>query len=755
MKRPFPFFLPCISLVAIILLGASVCPEAFAGQVPIPVQPGLDRDYGKLPLHFEPNYGQTDGNVRFLARGAGYALFLTPKEAVLVLTHARTGPGERISGASPSPAGGPPAKGNETSVLRMQVAGASPDASVTGLGKLPGRAHYFKGNDPTRWHKNIPLYEAVRYAGILPGIDLVYYGGDGRIEYDFRVSPGGDPGAIKLQVECQEDIRLDSQGNLVIGAGAFEWVMHSPRIYQEQDGRQAPVEGGFVLLGDNLVGFRLGPYDTTRPLIIDPVLGYSTLLGGSQMEQGRGIAVDAQGCAYVTGNTPSSDFPTLPGAYDTTYNSNTDVFVTKLNPGGSGLVYSTYIGGGDYEWSHALVLDSGNNAYVTGYTYSFDFPTTPGVYQPVKGGGASNIPDAFVLKLSPDGSSLLISTFLGGDQDDWGEGIALDSAGNVYLTGITSSTLFPTTSSAYQTTYQGNGDAFVTKLNSSCSALVYSTFLGGAVQEYGFGIAVDASNYAYVVGRTNSDSFPTTPGAFQTTYGAGNMDAFVTKVNADGSALLYSTYLGGTGYDFGHGIVLDDQGNAYVTGGSASFDFVTTPGAYQTTNQGPIQTWEGGGDAFVAKLNATGSGLLFSTFLGGLQQDEGHGIVRDIAGNILVTGLTWSWDFPILRAVQSQHQLVAGGVNSSDAFITKLNPTASGLGYSTYLGGILYDWGHAIAVDSKGAAYIVGDTNSSDFPVSGTAFQKTLQIQDAFIAKINEGSAGVQPVLDILLDESH
>jgi hypothetical protein len=333
-----------------------------------------------------------------------------------------------------------------------------------------------------------------------------------------------------------------------------------------------------------------------------------------------------------------------------------------------------------------------------------------------------------------------------------GEGIALDAAGNVYVTGITYATNFPVTPTAYQTLNMGNGDAYVAKLDASGSTLLYGTYLGGSLQEYGFGIAVDAANYAYVVGETSSSNFPTIPGAFQPVYNYGNLDAFVTKVNADGSGLLYSTYLGGTGWDFGHGIVLDAQGNAYVTGGTASFDFITTPGAYQTTNQGPIGAFPGIGDAFVTKLNATGSGLLFSTFLGGLQEDSGHSITRDNAGNVLVTGLTWSYDFPILKAVQPLHQQGATGVNSSDAFITKLNPSASGLVYSTYLGGITYDWGHAIAVDSKGSAYIVGDTDSVNFPLSPNAYQKTLYIKDAFIAKIVVASTNNPATYYLLLD---
>jgi hypothetical protein len=752
MKRTFLFPGSVIYLVAVLLLAGAAGGEMTRKQLPLPAGPGLYENFGNLPLHFEANQGQTDEQARFLSRGQGYALFLTREEAVLVLSRFPKPAPDRASGASPFKPGTSRGKLNETAVLRLKVAGASPEASMSGLREVQGKVHYFKGKDPARWRRNVPLYEAVRYQAILPGIDLVFYGREGCLEYDFVVSPGADPRAIKLEVKGPDKLHLDPQGNLLMKTGTFEWTMRAPLIYQERDGRRTVVPGGFALLGDNCLGFRLGPYDTRLPLVIDPVLDYSTLLGGSQGELGRGIAVDAAGCAYVSGQTASLNFPTIPGSYDTAAeNMNGDIFVTKFNPAGSGLVYSTYIGGTDTDWAHALILDASNNAYVTGYTRSFDFPTTPGAYSRVKGGGTSNIEDAFVLKLNPTGSALVFSTFLGGDQVDWGEGIALDAAGKVYVTGITYSTVFPTTANAFQKIYQGNGDVFVTKLNAAGSALVYSTLLGGALQEYGFGIAVDSANCAYVVGQTNSDNFPTTVGSFQSTYKHGNMDAFVTKLKADGSGLIYSTYLGGSGWDFGHGIVLDGQKYAYVTGGTASMDFPTR-NPYQADNQGPVGAFQGIGDAFVAKLNPTGAKLVFSTFLGGAQQDEGHGIALDPQGNIHVTGLTWSYDFPLANPVQAQHQQGATGVNSSDAFITKLNPAASKLIYSTYLGGIGYDWGHAIAVDSKGAAYVIGDTNSSNFPVTANAFQKTQRLMDAFVAKI-KGEGGAPPaIMPLLLD---
>lgn len=752
MKRTFLLAVSFLSLIAVILPGASPGVAAGPGQAPLPAPNRIQENYGKLPLHFEANQGQTAGPVRFLARGRGCTLFLTPQEAVLALTRVQQQPQGRLSGVAPA------ATGKRAAVLRLKLAGAAPNPAISGLRQVSGKAHYLKGNDPARWRRNIPLYEAVRYASVYPGIDLVYYGKEGRLEYDFLVSPGADPGVIKLKIEGAEKIRLDSQGNLLMQGGDFQWVMQSPQVYQEREGRRTAVAGSFALLDDRQIGFRLGFYDPQLPLVIDPVLGYSTLLGGHTVlagldEQGRGLAVDTAGCAYVCGMTYSNDFPTTAGAYDSTYNGNGDVFVAKLNPQGSGLVYSTYIGGSQNDWSHCLALDAANQTVVTGYTHSFDFPVTPGAYQTTKGGGSSNIEDAYVFKLSADGSSLVFSTFLGGDQPDWGEGLALDAAGNIYVTGITYSTVFPTSATAFQKIYAGNGDAFVVKLNSTASALLYGTLLGGSLQEYGFGLAVDGSGSAYVTGRTNSDNFPTTAGAFQETYHHGNMDAFITKLNGDASALVYSTYLGGSGYDFGHGIALDAQGNAYVTGGSASFDFPTTPGAFQTDNKGPIQAFEGGGDAFVVKLNAAGSALGFSTLLGGLNfRDEGHALALDAQGNVYVTGLTWSYDFPLASPIQALHQQGATGVNSADAFVSKFNPSGSRLIFSTYLGGILYDWGHAIALDGKGRIYIVGDTSSVDFPVTPNAYQKTLNTQDAFIARIDPGAPSGPAVSLLLLD---
>jgi hypothetical protein len=491
-----------------------------------------------------------------------------------------------------------------------------------------------------------------------------------------------------------------------------------------------------VLKGRRQVGFAVATYDTSLPLVIDPVLCYSTYLGGNSADEGRSIAVDSSGSAYVTGYTFSTDFPTTTGTFQTTtFGGSTDAFVTKLNPTGSALVYSTYLGGGYYDFGHGIAVDASGNAYVTGDTSSTDFPTTAGAFQTTLGG----IRNGFVTKLNPSGSAQVYSTYLGGSYSDAGLGIAADRSGNACVTGLTFSTDFPTTAGAFQPTFGGGGsiDAFVTKLNPTGSAQVYSTYLGGSGGDEGLGIAVDASNNAYVTGFTQSTNFPTTSGAFQPTFGGYN-DAFVTKLNATGSApLVYSTYLGGSDFERGFGIAVDTLGNAYVTG-VAGTNFPTTSGAFQTTFGGIIV------DAFATKINPTGSApLVYSTYLGGSQFDQANGIAVDASDNAYVTGVTTSTDFP---TTSGAFQTTFGGY--SDAFVTKLNPTGSApLVYSTYLGGDADDSGNGIAVDPSGSAYITGTTSSIDFPTTTGAFQAVLMAGvgccDAFVTKFTGGGSNI------------
>jgi hypothetical protein len=726
-------------------------------------QPQIVETYGKLPLSFEANQGQTDRQVKFFSRGRSYALFLTSNEAVLSLRKGKvnskgqmTKTESRASSSADSffksatfPAffRPPAAKFEESSdalltatdnepqatssVLRMKLIGANALAKTVGLDELPGKSNYFIGNDPNKWRTNVSNYSKVEYQNVYPGVDLVYYGNQRQLEYDFIVAPGSDPSRIRLKFRGAGTLRIDDEGDLLLGAEGEELRLQKPRVYQEADGTRKAVEGRFWMAGANTISFRVPDYDRSKPLVIDPVLVYSTYLGGSDDDNARGIAVDSLGNAYVTGGTVSTNFPTMnplqpanAGYYD--------AFVAKLNLTGSALVYSTYLGGSSLDYGHGIAVDSLGNAYVTGLTESADFPTANAL-QPRIGGGTN----AFVAKLNPTGSALVYSTYLGGSEDDEGFAIAVGSSGNAHVTGITASIDFPTVN-PLQPTYGGGGyDAFVAEFNSAGSALVYSTYLGGSDLDYGFGIAVDSSGNAYVTGSTYSTNFPTANPLQPTIHGIS--DGFVAKLNATGSALVYSTYLGGSSFETGSGIAVDSSGDAYVTGWTDSADFPTT---------NPLQpTYGGDEDVFVVKLNAAGSALVYSTYLGGSLQDDGEGIAVDSLGNAYVTGLTRSANFPTMNPLQ-----VANGSNY-EAFVAELNPAGAALVYSTYLGGQDFipgggdsQIGFGIAVDSLGNAYVTGATSTTDFPMMNP-LQPTYGggSYDAFVTKINGAVDNIPP----------
>ncbi len=709
-----------------------------------PSQAQAAETYGKLEMRFEPNHGQSDSQVKFLARGAGYTVFLTATEAVFVMRKSDCGPRNGLSeppadrdprwrsatgvvdaGGSGNPQAGicnPPAK-----VLRMKLEGANPASEAGGLQKLDGIVNYFIGSDRGKWETAIPTFGRVRYTGIYNGVDLVYYGNQRQLEYDFVVRPGADYNQIALNFEGADGLEVDSaSGDLLLRIDENTVRQHKPLVYQEVGGERREVQSGYEIKGGGRVGFRVDAYDPSRPLIIDPVLAYSTYLGGSGLDGSEGIAVDSAGNPYVTGTTLSIDFPTTPGAFDTTDNAR-DVFVTKLNASGTGLVYSTYLGGNNSDFGFGIAVDASANAYVTGDTSSTDFPTTPGAYDE----GLNAADDAFVTKLSASGA-LIYSTYLGGNDFDSGHDIGVDSTGNASVTGSTLSTDFPTTPGVYDEGDNADEDAFVTKLNASGTAIVYATYLGGNGADFGNSIAVDSAGNVYVTGETFSTDFPTTLGALDTALN-GIDDAFVTKLNASGG-LIYSTYLGGNTVDLGNNIAVDSTGNAYVTGRTASSDFPITPGAFDT-----IANVSAFGDptfdGFVTKLNAAGTALVYSTYLGGNDADFGFGIAVDSSGNACVTGTTLSTDFPTTPgAFDTTDNL------GSDVFVTKLNASGTALVYSTYLGGNDPDSGQDIAVDPAGNVYVAGDTNSFDFPTTTDAFQigGGGTSSDGFVAKIGD-----------------
>ena len=701
--------------------------------------------YGALPLSFELNQGQTNPQVRFLARSGGYVLFLTATEAVMALHNpaahkkgkenreSRNGTDDKESGKNVAQ---PPRR-----IVRMKLEGANPDPRIEGLEQLPTTSNYFAGADPAAWHTNVASFTRVRYTQIYPGIDMVYYGNQRRLEYDFVVAPGCNPDIIKMAFGGINDFEIDRMGDLLLRTEQGNIRQSKPVAYQEANGVREEVSVSYVPIGVKRVGFHVGAYDHTRPLIIDPVLTYSTYLGGSGFDQGYAIAIDSLGNAYVTGQTAAIDFPITPGAFQTNYGGG-DAFVAKLNPSGSALVYSTYLNGAS---GNGIAVDSAGNAYVTGDAGTTNFPTTAGAFQTSPMGF-----DTFVTKLNAAGSALVYSARFGGNLDDFGRGIALDSAGAAYITGWTvcrsANCTFPTVN-AFQPTYAGgNNDAFVVKINSNGSALVYSTYLGGGKiingeNDWGEAIAVDSAGSAYVTGYTFSPDFPVTANAFDTA--RAGLDAFITKFTPDGASLVYSTFLGGAGREQGQGIAVDADGNAYVTGITESSDspftsvnegFPVTPGAFQI---------KGSFDAFVSKLNATGSALVFSTYLGGSAGvDRGWAIALDGSGNAYVTGDTASSNFPISNSIQATY-----GGGSSDAFVTKLNATGSGLVYSTFLGGNLTDEGRGLAANRSGDAHVTGNTSSGNFPTANPVQVNNgggiNNHDDAFVLKI--GNVGPTP----------
>ena len=670
--------------------------------------------YGRLPLAFEANQGQTDPQVKFVSRGAGYNLFLTNTEAVLTLRRA-----SRQESNSPTARALPPRE-KESAVLRMKLVDANAKTEVSGQNELSGKSNYFIGNDPKKWHTNVRQYARVRYAEVYPGVDLVYYGNQRELEYDFVLQPGTNPSAIRLGIEGASKLRLE-QGDLVLTSAAGDVRLRSPHVYQEANGIWHEVRGRYVMTSRNEVGFRVGSYDRRRALVIDPVLAYSTYLGGSGDDRPFAITTDAAGNAYVTGGTLSPDFPTT-NPIQPAQHGGWDAFVSKLNADGSALIYSTYLGGGGDDNSLSIAVGS-TGVYITGDTDSWDFPTRNPI-QPTTHGSK----DAFVTKINAAGNDLVYSTYLGGGDWESGWGIAVDTFGNAHVRGDTRSNDFPVVRAIQPTRHGYVFSCYVAELNADGSALLYSTYWGGNAGEGGVGIGVDAEGNTYVGGYTFSPDFPTV-NPIQSTL-AGEQDTFVTKFSADGQTVIYSTYLGGTGDERGEDFTADSSGNTYIVGYTTSTDFPMV-NAIQPTNAGNI-------DAFAVKINAAGNALVYSTYLGGSGEDEATGIATDSAGNAYVVGYTTSTNFPIAQATQTVNH---GG---RDAFVTKISPDGGKLLYSTYLGGSSNEnyWRDTnVAADSAGNAYVAGITWSTDFPVTAGAFQKSLKgDSDSFVVKVATGS---------------
>ena len=667
-----------------------------------------------LPISFEENHGQVDSDVRFLAHAGKSAIYFTPNEAVLALY-------SRDSQKKPA-----------VSALRMQWIGANAYPEMVAERSLPGRINYLIGKDPARWHTDLPTYAQVRYRDLFPGVDAVFFGKDGEIEYDLVLSPGSDLKKISFGLEGVQSMRLAGNGDLVLRLANGEVRHRRPMVYQENNGARRWLYAHYVVHSNKTIGYEVAGVNSKLPLVIDPVLSYSTYIGSDTPDSVNSVAVDQFGQAYITGSTVFG-FPTKNPAQGNQLGQ--DAFVTKLSASGGSLIYSTILGGSSDDAGNAIAIDRFGNAYVAGNTSSTDFPTTPGAFQSPN----SDADNGFVTKLSPSGSSFVYSLLLGGGDSDTILSMALDAEHRVYVTGFTCSLNFPVKNAFQPVTNSqncadGGGDAFVTRINAAGTDLDYSTYLDGSFESIGGGIAVDSSFHAYVTGSTESSDFPTTPGAFQRTLTAKvipsfpndihGSNAFVTKFSADGQSLVYSTFLGGTVTDNATAIALDSSGRACVTGSTQSKDFPVTAGAFQKALRGAT-------NAFVTKFQINGSGLFYSTFLGGSGTDSGNSIAVDSLGRAYVAGGTTSTNFPVLNPIQAH----LGG--SQDAFVTKLSATGNALFYSTYLGGAAADSANSIRLDNNANAYVGGITSSTNFPTTPGAFSRIKkQGSDGWVAKI-------------------
>ncbi|MFN3648336.1 MAG: fibronectin type III domain-containing protein [Armatimonadota bacterium] len=645
--------------------------------------------YERLPLTFEPNLGQTDPRVKFMARGPGYNLYLTGSEAVLSLPSAGERRGE---------------------VLRMQVEGARPAPRARGLSRLEGKVNYFRGADRSKWLRNVSTYGRVQFDEVYPGIDLVYYGAQSELEYDFVVKPGADPEAVKLRFSGAKRLEVDAKGDLLLHTTSGPVRQHRPVVYQEVDGRRRLVPARYELLAGNRVKFALGSYDRARTLVIDPVLTYSSYLGGWYADAGYAIATDGNGAAIVAGQTSSWDFP-LQNPIQEFQSSFVEAFVTRFNTSGSTIVYSTFIGGSEDDRATGVAIDGTGAVYVAGRTASEDFPELNGVQQTYGGGGS----DAFVVKLAPSGSAIVYSTYVGGSDTDGSSGVALavTGSGEAVIGGETRSSDFPKTNA------RGFGggvfDGFLTKLSADGQSFVFSTYLGGSSYDAVQAVAVDGAGAVYAAGGTESSNFPVL-GSLHAH--AGGSDAFVTKLSANGSTQAYGTFLGGTNDETAYGLAVDGSGAAYVVGKTTSTNFPTST-AYDATLGGSQ-------DAFLVKLNASGGGRVYSTYLGGSNRETAHAVAVDGSGAAYVVGATESADFPI----QSPSQRVYGGGTGpeGDGFVTKFRAAGTSLHYSTFVGGSESDAAYGVAVHGS-VASVTGRTASPDFPLA-SARQPILNGED-------------------------
>lgn len=697
----------------------------------------VNENYGRLPLRFEKNIGQTNNNIDFISHNSDYALFLSPTKTIFAIKNQQNAnnfsKNPKINRRNPIV--------ESTTTLTMELIGANNNAKPIELDKLETKSNYLISNNQNEWQTNVENFSKVKYQNIYKGIDIVYYGNQKQLEYDLIVSPYINPDTISIAFPEAENLNIDSQGNLIINVNNKTINKKKPYIYQDIDGIKQEIAGNYIIKENNQISFNIGQYDTSKPLVIDPTIGYSTYLGGTDSDFSNAIAIDKSGNTYIVGYTESVNFPTNNPEQKSISGKN-DLFIAKLNPTGTSLIYSTYIGGSEDEFGNGISVDSNGNVYVAGYTFSKNFP----IASPFQSQNGNTTPDsggdAFVVKLNPQGSALIYSTYLGGMGDDMATGIAVDSQSNVYITGITDSVNFPVTN-PIQGKSSGGFDAFVTKINAAGNSIGYSTYFGGSDNDFANAITIDKDNNVYIVGLTDSRNIPVT-NALQPII-AGDSDGFIAKFDATGNSISFATYLGGSNFDVITSIAVDSASNVYVTGLTNSEDFsVVNP--IQKSNAGSL-------DVFVSKLNATGTSFVYSTYLGGADDEQANSIAVDAMNNVYIMGVTTSMDFPVANPTQKSN---AGG---QDAFMTKINAAGNALTFSTYLGGTGNDTGISLAIDAKGSVFMTGVTNSMDFPMSkplqsACGCDPTKKVNDAFITSFIEQSATPTPDFSIGFDQN-
>ena len=725
-------------------------------------------DFSNMPVSLIPNQGQLDDRVDYYIQGKDKTIYFGAEGVTFALTKAdekrisnlpeNLKPGERILPDLTNSLG--PLTDRHTGknsrwVVKLDFVGANPGVKPVGTDKTGTVISYFQGA-PENWKTGISPYSRVIYANLWPGIDLVYTGTMDKLKYEFIVHPGADPARIRLAYRGASSVHINAKGQLVVTTPSGGFEDGAPVAYQENSGNRVNVPLEYEIVnhsvrrtdhgssgeneGDAITyGFSVGEYDRTQPLVLDPViLIYCGYVGGPNFDYGYGIAASKEGNAYITGYTSSmgSSFPVTVGP-DLTFNRGSmDAFVAKLNASGTALDYCGYIGGSGDDYGYGIAVDPSGNAYVTGYTSSTEstFPVAVGPDLTQNG-----LFDVFVAKVNADGTALDYCGYIGGSSHDYGRGIAVDSSGNAYVTGYTLSmeSTFPAAVGP-DLTQNGNHDAFVAKVKANGKALDYCGYIGGSSQDYGRGIAVDGSGNAYVTGYTNSteSTFPVVEGPYLTQ--SGNFDAFVAKVDSQGTAVLYCGYIGGSGEDVGTGIAVDGSGNAYVTGYTSSSEstFPAIGGPYVTYNGGYY-------DAFVAKVRDAGSSFDYCGYIGGSAYDVGTGIAVDGRGYAYVTGYTSSKEdsFPVNVGPGLTHS------GSFDVYVAKVDSSGSELSYCGYIGGSDADLGLGLALDADGSGnvYLTGNTYSmeSSFPVAGGPDLSQNGSRDAFVAKINEISITV------------